>query len=217
MRLARLKGLHAIGVAVVAFACGDEGTAPLGPPSQIARSGGDGQIWYFNNPLPMPYSVTVRDANNRPVPGVSVDWSKLLGAGTLSADRSTTDANGVATTLHTLGTATHYVVTATVTSVPASVTFTATAVAPPTSAAVEVRDNSFNPASAVVQTGGTVTWTWTGASSHNVTFTSGPTPHPANLGDRTTGTDSGTFTTVGTHGYTCTNHAGMNGTVTVVN
>jgi hypothetical protein len=134
MMFSRLSWLPTFGAAVVVVACADGGPAPPGPPSQIAKTGGDGQSGYFNNPLPMPYSVTVRDANNRTVPGVSVDWSKTLGGGTLSADRSTTNASGVATTLHTLGTATRYVVTATVTSVPASVTFTADASAPPSAA-----------------------------------------------------------------------------------
>jgi plastocyanin len=220
MRLARLKRPATLGAAVAVIACADGGTTPPGPPSQIARSGGHGQSGYFNTPLPIPYSATVRDANNRPVRGVSVDWVRTLGGGTLSADRSTTNADGVATTLHTLGTATTYVVTATVTSVPVSVTFTASASAPP-SAAVDVRDNNFNPSNVVVQTGGTVTWTKTGADAHNVTFTSGPTtPATVSETDLATGTVASrtrTLAAAGTYNYRCTNHGGMNGTVTVVN
>jgi plastocyanin len=218
---ARLKRLPTFGAAVVAFACGGEGgTTPLGPPSQIAKSGGDGQSGFFNNPLPMPYSVTVRDANNGTVPGVSVDWRMTTGGGSLSPNPSTTNSNGVATTLHTLGTATLYVVTATVTNVPASVTFTANASAPP-SAAVDVRDNNFNPSNVVVQSGGTVTWTRTGADAHNVTFTSGPTTlatiSETDLATGTVASRTRTLTAVGTYNYTCTNHPGMSGTVMVVN
>jgi plastocyanin len=221
MRLACLKELAALGMAVAALACGgDGGTAPPGPPAQLVRSGPAHQDWYFNNPLPAPYSVTVRDVNDRALPNVAVDWTITGGGGgTFSDDPSMTNANGVATTTHTLGLATNYVVIAAVRDFPAvpTVTFTANASAPPTSAAVDVLDNRFDPSNVVVQTGGSVTWTWMGALSHNVTFTSGPTPHPPNLGDRTTSTGSGMFTTVGTHGYTCTNHEGMNGSVTVVN
>src|SRR5439155_290047 len=94
------------------------------------RRAGGAQAGFFNRPLPMPYSVTVYDANNRPVPGVSVAWQIITGGGTLSTNPSITNSSGVATTIHTLGTATTYVVSATVTGLP-SVTFTATASAPP--------------------------------------------------------------------------------------
>ncbi|OLB13979.1 MAG: hypothetical protein AUH07_05400 [Gemmatimonadetes bacterium 13_2_20CM_70_9] len=117
-----------LGVALVALACNT--TEPPGPPAQVVKSGGDAQAGFFNTPLPMPYSVTVYDANNRPVPGVSVAWQIITGGGTLSTNPSITNSSGVATTIHTLGTATTYVVSATVTGLP-SVTFTATASAPP--------------------------------------------------------------------------------------
>ena len=222
MRFARWDRLPVLGVGLLVLACGGGGgggggTGPPGPPTQLAKSGGDGQSWYFNNPLPMPYSVTARDANNRTVPSVSVDWAITTGGGTLSTDPSTTNSSGDATTVHALGSASTYVVTATVTGLP-SVTFSAGASAPPTSAAVSVRDNFFSPSSVAIQTGGTVTWTWAGAGAevHNVTI-SGPTPRPPDAPNRTTGTHQGTFTTVGTYNYTCTNHVGMNGSVTVVN
>jgi plastocyanin len=204
------------------LACGGDGggTAPPGPPTQLVISGGNQQDGFFNNPLPTPYSVTVRDANNRGVPGVSVDWAMTTGGGTFSSDPSTTNSNGVATTVHTLGTATTYVVTANVTGL-TSAMFTANASAPPTSAAVDVRDNNFNPQNAVVQTGGTVTWTRTGLDAHNVTFGSGPaTPTPISETDLATGdapSRTRMLTAVGTYNYTCTNHIGMNGTVRVVN
>ena len=212
----RWHRLGALGVGLLTLACGNDSTEPPGPPADVVKSGGDGQSWYFNNPLPVPYGVTVRDANGRAVPGVSVAWTFVTGGGSLSPNPSTTDANGVATTIHTLGTATTYVVNATVTGLP-SVTFSTTASAPPTSASVSVNDNSFSPATAVIQTGGTVTWTWAGSNIHNLTFTSGPMPRPANQDNQVTGTAQRTITTVGTYGYGCTNHAGMNGTVTVVN
>ena len=128
MIVAGWSRLCVLGVALVALAC--NGTEPPGPPAQFVKSGGDAQAGYFNTPLAMPYSVTVSDANNRPVPGVSVDWAIVTGGGSLSSNPSITNASGVATTTHTLGSATLYVVTATVEGLP-SVTFTATASAPP--------------------------------------------------------------------------------------
>lgn len=79
---------------------------------------------------------------------------------------------------------------------------------------VAVRDNQFDPATVSVALGGRVTWTWSGVASHNVTFETGP-QLPAESCDQTSGTHNVTFTTAGTYGYTCTNHANMNGSVTV--
>ena len=127
----KLRLLQTAGTALGVLACGAcNATEPPGPPAQVVKSGGDAQAGYFNTPLPMPYSVTVYDANNGPVPGVAVDWSIITGGGSLSSNPSITNSDGVGTTVHTLGTATTYVVNATVTGLP-SVTFTATASAPP--------------------------------------------------------------------------------------
>jgi plastocyanin len=76
---------------------------------------------------------------------------------------------------------------------------------------VGVSDNVFSPVSIVVTAGTTVTWTWAaGVAAHNVTFGDG-----TNSGDKSTGTFSRTFSTAGTFNYSCTLHAGMNGTVKV--
>ena len=51
----------------------------------------------------------------------------------------------------------------------------------------------------------------------SATFTGGPTPRPANGPNQMSGTyTTPAITTVGTYSYVCTNHAGMNGTLTVV-
>jgi len=91
--------------------------------------------------------------------------------------------------------------------------FTATAAAPPTSAAVDVKDNFFSPQTVDIQAGGTVTWTFAGAAAHTVTFTGGP--------DSGTPQASGTFgpvtfTSAGTKNYFCKVHGGMTGTIRVV-
>jgi plastocyanin len=83
---------------------------------------------------------------------------------------------------------------------------------PSTSNAINVRDNSFQPSATTVPVGTTVTWTWVGQDSHNVTFGGGgPTS-----GDHTAGaTYQRTFNSAGSFSYGCTRHAGMNGSVTV--
>lgn len=218
----------ALGAALAAWfvACGDDGgpTEPPGPPAEVTKTAGDGQAWYFGNPLPDPYRVTVRDANFRNVPNVTVTWSVVAGGGSVSPATSQTDANGVATTTHTLGpTATSQGVLATVADL--SVGFTATAEAAPTNTTAEVAVGNgvgnwvFVPAEIALKVSGTVTWTWnSGLEQHNVTFTGGPTTRPANSPTRSTPfTYNGTFTTIGRFTYTCTLHSGMNGEVHVVN
>jgi plastocyanin len=218
MRLPRSNRL-AIAAVLGAFACGGDSTQPLGPPDHLVKTAGDQQSWYFNNPLPVAYGVTVLDASNRPVPGVSVNWSPLIGSdGSFSSNPSVTNSSGVATTLHTLGTATVYVVNVMVAGVP-TLQFTANASAPGTAVPVTVSNFLFAPKDTAVQTGGTVTWTWnSGTTFHNVVYTGGPTPLPANSPDQAgTSTFSTTFTTVGKYTYHCTFHqTQMTGSITVV-
>lgn len=217
MRLACVNRLAAFGAVVGALSCGGDGggTTPPGPPVDLLKAG-DNQSWYFNNPLPTALSVTAVDVDGRPVPGVAITWAVATGDGTVTPTQSTTNASGVATTTDSIGGSTIQTVSATFTGLAGPVSFTAHATTPPTSAAVSVEDNHFNPQNSVVQTGGTVTWTWAGANPHTLTFTFGPTPLPANQSAQMSGTASRTITAVGTYNYTCTNHAGMNGTVTVV-
>ena len=199
-----------------ASGCNGDGTQPPGPPSDVMPSGGDGQNWYFNNPLPTPLRVTVVDLSGRPVPGVVVMWAVSSGSGAVSPVQSTTDASGEASTTDSVGSATIQRVSATVTGVPSAANFTEVATTPPTSAAVSLQNLAFNPNSVVVQSGGTVTWTWNdGAIGHNVTFTSGPA-RPPDAATRDSGTYALPLTTVGTYGYHCTIHPTMTGSVTVV-
>src|SRR6059058_4058246 len=221
MTFLRWGGLPALGAGLLVLACGGDGGGGMGPctpgaATQLVKTGGDAQSWYFNNPLPAALSVTARDANNCAVPGVVVNWAVASGGGAVNPTQSTTGTTGVAATADSIGSTSPQTVTATFTGLAAPVTFTATASAPPTSAAVSVNDNVFSPGSAVIQSGGTVTWTWAGQNIHNLTFGGGPTPQPANQGNQVTGTAQRTLTTVGSYSYTCTNHFNMNGTVRVV-
>jgi len=217
-----LTGRGVVLLGLLAAACGGGGggggNEPPGPPTQLVKSGGDGQSWYFNNPLPVQLSVKALDANNRAVPGVVVTWAVTAGGGAVSPLQSTTNGSGIASTTDSIGSTSPQTITATpdVSSLP-TLTFTATAGTPPTSAAVSLTGLRFVPASVVVQVDDSVTWTWNDAPNvHNITFTGGPAGHPADAADRQMGTYAGGFTTVGTYRYTCTNHLGMDGTVIVV-
>jgi len=81
-----------------------------------------------------------------------------------------------------------------------------------TTNAIDVKDNSFDPAATTVNVGTIVTWTWKGFQIHNVTFSQ------SSLGassDQATGTHQVAFPTAGTFSYSCTLHSGMTGAITV--
>ena len=206
--------------ALGASGCNGGDTQPPGPPADVVPSGGAGQNWYFNNPLPTPLSVTVSDLSGRPVPGVVVMWTVESGGGAVSPVQSTTDANGIASTSDSVGSSTIQRVSAAVDGVPSPASFNEAATSAPTSAAVSLQSLAFNPQNSVVQTGGTVTWMWNdGAIGHNVKFNAtDPTPHPADSPTQATGTETFTFTTVGSYAFFCSVHQaqGMTGKVTVV-
>src|SRR2546428_2442575 len=177
MRFARLNRLAAFAAVLGAVECGGGGggggTQPPGPATDLVKSGGDAQSWYFNNPLPTPLSVTALDAAGHAVPNVVVTWAVSSGAGAVSPTTSTTNASGVATTTDSVGSSTIQTVSATFSGLPGPVSFTENATTPPTTAAVAVKDNFFDPSQTVVQVNRTVTWTWTGQIGHSVTFTGG--------------------------------------------
>ena len=201
---------------VAAWACNGDTTQPR-PPFDLLKSGGDAQTWYFNNPLPTPLSVTAVDVSGQPVPGVVVTWA--VTAGGVNPAQSTTNANGVATTIDSISSTTQ-TVSASFSGIQSAVTFTEIGFAPPTAVGVSVSDFSFTPRDTVVQTGGTVTWTWnSGTTRHSVTYLTGPGALPTSSPTQdASGPPFGTtFTTVGRHTYLCTQHPTlMTGSVTVV-
>jgi plastocyanin len=208
----RIAARLALYGSILSLACNSDSMQPAGPPAVVAKTAGDTQSWYHNNPLPAAFTVTVVDANSTRLPGVRVDWAIVTGTGgSLSPAVDSTDSKGVATTVLTLGSGTTYVVTASVAGLP-SVTFSANAAAPPVRDSVAVKDNFFQPDSVVLQVNDTVYWTWAGSANHNVTF--GPGQASAT---QSSGTYNKQFTTVGKFAYTCTQHSGMKGVVVVVN
>ena len=103
----------------------------------------------------------------------------------------------------------------TVTGTVGTVTKTATvpvAVSTPSATATVAATvgNEFDPSTAFITKGGTVTWNF--ATTHNVIFASGG---PANIADQSSGSASRTFPNSGTFTYQCTIHPGMNGSVVV--
>jgi plastocyanin len=80
---------------------------------------------------------------------------------------------------------------------------------------VSVEDDFFDPDNLTVATGATVTWSWNGADTHNVTWTGAGAPAPS--ATQTTGSYSRTFASAGTFDYFCSVHgqAVMSGTVVV--
>ncbi len=213
--------ISALSAALLGAACSTDGTAPeaaqTDSATQLVKSGGDQQAWYFNNPLPTPYAVTARDENDDPVPGVVVTWSVASGGGSVDPAQVGTDSSGLALATHTLGpAATSQSVTAGVPGLP-TLTFGAFAAAPPTAAAVMVRNNFFDPSDVIVQIGSTVEWTWNSPGDvHNVTYVGGPTPLPPGSVTQGAGMHSNTYGTAAQYRYLCTVHGGMEGTVTVV-
>jgi plastocyanin len=85
---------------------------------------------------------------------------------------------------------------------------------PSTAAVTATTSDTFSPVTVAIAPGGTVTWTFTSAREHNVTFT-GTLPPGGNIGNSISTTVSRSFPNAGTYPYSCTLHQGMNGTVNV--
>ncbi|MCX8023406.1 MAG: hypothetical protein N2745_11620, partial [Syntrophorhabdaceae bacterium] len=97
--------------------------------SYIKKSAGDGQTGQVGMALSNPFTALVHDPDNRPRPGIVVDFTVTGGGGTLSKTTVTTGTDGKASTILTLGvTPGANTVTATVkdSNPIQSVTFTAT-------------------------------------------------------------------------------------------
>jgi plastocyanin len=84
---------------------------------------------------------------------------------------------------------------------------------PVAEATVTMGLSSFSPSQVFLVTGGTVTWNNTSGAQHNITFAAANAP--ADIGNHTNGSNERDFPETGIFNYTCTNHAGMNGRVTV--
>ena len=100
-------------------------------PVLMTLAAGDNQVAPANTRVPGVVCVLVTDADNKPVPGVSVTWGDLTGGGFLTGATEATDATGIATLgAWTLGPAAGINTTTASSAGLNSVTFNATATAP---------------------------------------------------------------------------------------
>lgn len=72
---------------------------------------------------------------------------------------------------------------------------------------------TFDPSNVKIAVNGTVTWSFPGPETHNVTFATPPAG--GNIGNKNSGSDNRTFSTAGRFTYQCTLHSGMSGEVNV--
>jgi plastocyanin len=200
-------------------ACGGSsgGSGPSGAISASVSSG-DEQIGTVGTALAAPIVVSVAQGGSS-LAGQGVSWS-ATGGSTLSPSSGTTGSNGLASTTVTLGSASEVVtINASVSGAGSPVAFRAYSV-PANASVVEVRNNTFVPASVTIARGGTVAWVWkTTSTSHNVVpdVTSPTTSGAVDNGPKIF---TFTFPTAGTYRYFCSVHggaggAGMAGTIVV--
>lgn len=82
-------------------------SADPGPPANMVKSAGDAQSAPVGTAVTTAPAVTITDAHNNPVPGVSVTFAVASGGGSVTGSPATTNASGVATAgSWTLGTTT---------------------------------------------------------------------------------------------------------------
>lgn len=188
-------------------------TAAAGNAVTIVKTAGDGGTAAPSSQVN--YTVQSRDSHGNPKGGVLINWAVATGGGTISPPENTTATNGNATATRTLGSGTGaQTATATANGLPTAqeVTFSTTAQVVTT---VNVSNNNFNPSTLTVPVGTRVTWAWqAGSVAHNVTFDNVANA-PLDIPDRTAGSVFRDLNNAGTFNYQCTNHPGMNGSVTV--
>lgn len=187
--------------------------ATAGTAVTIAKTAGDNGAAAPSSQVT--YTVQSRDTHGNPKGGVTIDWAVASGGGSITPAQNTTAANGNASAQRTLsGVDGPHTATATAAALPTSptVTFTTTATSVTT---VQVGPgNSFTPNAVTIARNAAVNWEWQGTTApHNVTFSTAGAPPP--IADRTSGSESRTFNNAGTFNYSCTNHVGMTGSVTV--
>ena len=121
-------------LAISGFGAGCSSPTKPQVPTTFVKSAGDNLHVTVGTAVTPAPSVTIKDADGKPIAGIAVTFALATGAGTLPVPNATTDASGVATVSSwVLGnTAGVYTLTASAANVPGSpVTFSETAVAGP--------------------------------------------------------------------------------------
>src|SRR5437773_11769622 len=103
MTFLRRGGLPMLGAGLLVLACGGDGGGGTGPctpgaATQLVKTGGDAQSWYFDNPRPSAFNVTARAPNNCAVPGVVVNRAVASGGGAGSPTQRRTGTSRVGAT-----------------------------------------------------------------------------------------------------------------------
>lgn len=96
-----------LGLSLLACGGGDGGPGtdpdpPLPKGPRLTITGGDRQVDTVGQVLPLPLTVVLKDTLGQPIPGATVDWSVVSGAGAVTPS-SVTGADGQATANYTLG------------------------------------------------------------------------------------------------------------------
>ncbi len=204
--------LASVVLAVALSACGGGGGGTQPPPPQavftslaIAPTNPDLVV---RDTVQM--SATPRDQNGAPMSGLGAATFTRVGAGTAASVSPTGRVIGeqpgsaqIQASLTSGGTTLTASTNATVSALSATASVTASGVG-----------SAFSPDTVKIAENGTVTWSFPGPETHNVTFDGGP-PAGGNIPDRNTGNEARTFTSAGRFSYRCTRHAGMNGAVIV--
>lgn len=154
-------------------------------------------------------TATPKDASGNALSGRTVTWT------TSASNVATIAASGSSVTITAVANG-QAQVTATVEGVIGTANITVSN-SFPTSASVTVGAGGadvFDPTQTDIAAGGTVTFSWGSAVTHNVTWISPPSA-VGDISDRSSGSVPVTFNQAGTYNYHCTIHAGMSGTVTV--
>jgi plastocyanin len=185
---------------------GDGGTDPGGTPASVSVAAAPaGAMTTLGATRTL--TATVRDASQRVLSNAAVTWSSANGQ---VVSLSGTSGRSVTATAEGDGTAR---VTATSGSASGTVDLVVQTTGFPGQADVTaLAASAFSPATVDIATGGTVTWTF--QALHNVTFDPAAGA-PANIADRSSGSEQRTFAQTGSFSYHCTIHAGMSGTVVV--
>jgi len=99
----QLFGVFLLGALAACSKRGDV-TAPTQTPAALRAQTGALQTGTVGAVLATPLSVVVTDAGGRAIGGARVDWDASAGSGSTNPTASSTNAQGVATTIWTLGT-----------------------------------------------------------------------------------------------------------------
>lgn len=208
MRIAQVMPFFVVGAVAACGGGGSNGTTNPPPPVTVSFVSLTRTNVLLKPTEATTITATPKDASGNALTGRAVTWTVLpaTGVANITPNGASVTISGTAN-----GTAT---VTATSDTKTADVHVTVSStIASSADVAVGANGNSFSPADADIISGGSVNFSWNGAT-HNVTW--GTTPASvANIPDRSSGTVTVTLNQAGTYSYHCTLHPGMDGTVTV--